>query len=62
MIAQTKLESYFSNNKLNQSLCTCKVAPPELHIAAMVYLKCRYCNLPVSKVLSLLEATEIQNN
>lgn len=62
MLNQTRLEMYFSENKSNQILCTCKSAPLELHIAAMVYLKCRYCNLPVSKVLTLLEATEIQNN
>jgi len=61
MLDQTRLEAYLSEHKLKQSLCTCVQHAPELHIAKMVYIKCRYCNLPFSKVLTLTEATKIQN-
>ena len=61
-IKQTKLESYFQKNRINQTICNCPGSKPlEIHMGAKVYLKCPYCNLAYSKSITHAQAQEIQN-
>lgn len=58
-MSETRLEEHLRKGKLQQK-CSCDFTAPVMKMAHNVYLGCPKCNMPVSKVITVAEALEIQ--